>query len=480
LFIALWRKALEWTGPERAAATRQSSRFDRNARMALLREDATDAYGALSGMIGDGSLTPADFRGQALAAMRAIDEVFYLIHPRGPKAAPATGVRHTLPHWLRELRDERLLRGVFAVDGDLMLLPRGPLLRGARHPTSTSADSLADRFAALSVAPIALTQEGRNIRLDVTVVAPAIGRGIPPGPHPGAEKIAFVPIAEAAGDIVATARTTSGQTWLNFQPRADLDAKGCILSALAEAGAIDLAVAPEFMVSEDHADALAAALLAAPAAARLVIAGSGTTTAKTGHQAWNEARALNSSGTEIWRQRKLWPAGIDAARARSFGVDPAPADDELAFEDTAAGDCLAIVDADALGRCVILICQDLEAQLLAEDLMTHFQPDWVFVPLLDSGVGVGRWMHRRAFDLSARAQCRFVLVSSTSLAAKAGYDDPACAMAVGPLHPAMTTGDNADVPRAFQSAEAQSHGAARFAIIQWRHGRWLSTTLKAE
>lgn len=411
--------------------------------------------------------------------MRALDEAYYLIHPRGALASAASGIRPSLPQWLRHDRDRRLLQGMFAVDGSLVLLPRGPLLRGARHPAASSADSLADRFAALAVAPLTLDQEGRRIRVEVKVVPPSVARGVPPGLSVGAETVAFIPIAEAADDIVASARTAAGQVWVDFRPRVDLDGAACITAALAEAGGVDLAVAPEFMVDEASADVLARALTSAPAAARLVIAGSGPTTATLGVQAWNEARALNSSGVEIWRQRKLWPAGIDAARAGAFGAPPPPSG-ALAYEDTAAGDRLTLVDADGLGRCAILICQDLEAEGLAVDLVRHYQPDWVFVPLLDSGVGEGRWMHRRAFDLSARAQCRFVLVSSTSLAAKAGYGNPACAMAVGPQAPVSDGRGDDDLPRAFQTAEALSRGAARFAVIQWRHGRWLQTKVQAE
>jgi hypothetical protein len=480
LFVALWRDASEWPGPQRAGAKRQPARFDVAARHALLRNHRPEAaYDALSAMIGPGCRSDADFRGQSLAVMRAIDEAYYLVHPRGAQAAASSGVRVLLPNWLRDSRDQRLLSGVYALDHDLVLLPRGPLLRGARHVTASSADSLADRFAALSVAPSVLDQDGRKISLSLKVVSPAVARGIPPGLHTGAETIAFVPIAEAVDDIVGSARRDGDQVWIDFGPRSDLDASACIVVALAEAGVVDLAIAPEFMVSERHADVLADALTSSPANARLLIAGSGVTAGTFENQAWNEARALNGSGTEIWRQRKLWPAGIDKDRAQSFGIQP-PAADSLAYEDTAAGDRLSIIDADGLGRCVILICQDLEAERLAPDVVSHFQPDWVFVPLLDTGVGHGRWMHRRAFELSARSQSRFVFVSSTSLAARAGYANPACALAVGPQMPTHNVDGDQDVPRAVQTAEATSKGEARFAVIKWREGRWLTSALSAD
>lgn len=479
LFISLWRDAASWSGPERAAATPVDGNFADWARRTLLQNDeAAVAYNALSGMIGHGCSSPADFKGQALAILRAIDEAFYLVHPRGVAAPAASGVRSAMPRWLRDCRDRRTLQGAYLQDQDLVLTARGPLLRGERHPIASSADSLADRFAALTVAPAFLDQDGRRISLQFKYLSPSIARGIPPGAKTGAEVVACIPIAEDAEDIVGSERRSADQLWVDFRPQKHVDPPRRIIDALCAAGTIDVAMAPEFMVSEVHADALAQALALVPTAFRLLVAGSGATTPTTDTQAWNEARALNGSGVELWRQRKLWPAGIDGPRARSFGVaEPDPG--SLAYEDTAAGDCLTIVDADGLGRCIILICQDLEAQRIAADAISYFQPDWIFVPLLDSGVGEDRWMHRRAFELSARSQSRFVFVSSTGLAAKAGYTNPACGLAVGPLAPSENAISHGDMPRAFQTAAASSTGSARFAIIRWREGRWLTSKLSA-
>lgn len=478
--MALWRDAASWNGPQRAGARRAGVRFDRSARAALLRHhEGTDAYGELQAMIGHGARDDATFRGHVLAAMRAIDDAFYLVHPRSALPGASTGLRPALPNWLRAARDQRLLRGIYDGDSTHLLMARGPLLRGARHAAASSADDLADRFAALSVVPGQLDHGGRTIAVQIKPIPPAVSRGIPPGTLRGAETIALVPVAEAAHDIESSTRSDDDQMWIDFRPRAGLDAAKTIVEALVAVGGVDLAVAPEFIACETDADLLAAQLTTAPASARLVIGGSGVTTAKAENQPWNEARAFNSSGAELWRQRKLWPAGIDAGRAKKWGIAP-PADDKLAYEDTAAGDTLTIVDADGLGRCVILICQDLQAQLMTEQVIGAFQPDWVFVPLLDTGVGANRWMHRRAMQLSAHAQTRFVVVSSTSLAAKAGYVETACALAVGPQDPAATRWDVDEIPNATQFAKAEFHGASRLALIQWRRGRWLTTRLTAE
>jgi len=476
--MALWATARDWSGPQRAGARTPESTFYRAARDALLaHQGAADTYHSLQRLIGEGARDDAAFRGQVLALMRAIDEVYYLVHPRTTLAPPSSGLRPALPAWLRASRDQRLLTGCYIRQEEHVLLPRGPLLRGARHPTTSSADSLADRFAALSVASPILEQDGRRISVRTRVIPTSIARGVAPGRSVGAESVAFVPIAEAADEIIAKERATGDQGWVDFQPAPTINPHQRILDALSEAGAIDLMIAPEFMICEAHADELATALSAHPCKSRLLVAGSGATNSISDGQPWNEARAVNSSGAELWRQRKLWPAGLDADRADKFGLN-APTADTLLYEDSAGGDELVVCDIEGLGRCVILICQDLKAQLLAEQLMIQYQPDWVFAPLLDTGVGEGRWMHRRAFALSALAQTRFVFVSSTSLAAKAGFADPACALAIGPEEPS-SSGPSTDSPAAFQLAQASTHGSCRMAVIQWRHGRWLRSSIKA-
>lgn len=473
LFLGLWADAVTWSGPERAGARAVAPAFLAQAREALEMDDGVAAYGRLLELLGTNVADGAGFRGQSIAIMRAIDEAFYRIHPRAVHAAPSSGLRRTAPGWLRTARDTRLLTGAYGEDRGARLLPRGPLLRGQRHPTQTSADSLADRFAALGVAAADLRHAGRPIQVGLRVVSASASRGVAPGAGSGAEVVGFVPIAEQAADVVMAERSTGDQAWVDFRPCPGLDPTQRLIDVLA-AEPVDVALAPEFMVSEDEADRLATALLAHPLAPRLLVAGSGATRARDGDQPWNEARAVNANGAEIWRQRKLWPAGLDGPRAARLGLTP-PADGKLVFEDTAAGDRLEVVDAEGLGRCVILICQDLEAADLTLQLMADYQPDWVFVPILDTGVGVDRWMHRRAVELSGVSQARFLVVSSTSLAAKAGYGDCACALAVGPRAPGV--GDPVeDVPRAVQFAQAGAETPG-LAIIRWRNGRWLQTKL---
>ncbi|WP_155929811.1 hypothetical protein [Mesorhizobium sp. L2C067A000] len=350
-------------------------------------------------------------------------------------------------------------------------------MRGARHPIASSADSLSDRFAALTVVGSALTHEGRRVPVRLKTVSTSVSAGIVPGPTPGAECVAFIPVGEAEAEIVALERNSADQMWVGFLPSDSTNAADRVLGALEATGLnVDIAMVPEFMVTETCADELAERLAASSVSPRMVIAGSGPTRDMRDGQPWNEARILNACGTELWRQRKIWPAGLDQRRALSFGMsDPGP--DGQILEDTAAGDEVVVIDADGLGRCVVLICQDIQMRSFTDDLIRMYQPDWVFVPILDTGVAEGRWMHTRTFELSALSQSRFLVASSLTLAIKAKIQDPACALAVGPKEPSGIGQTRQDVPRALAIAKTDPQVSPGIALIRWRSGLWLKTVV---
>jgi hypothetical protein len=127
-----------------------------------------------------------------------------------------------------------------------------------------------------------------------------------------------------------------------------------------------------------------------------------------------------------------------------------------------------------LGRCVILICQDIEARPLAEDLIRHFQPDWVFMPILDPGITVGRWAHQRTFSLSAVSQARFLVACSTTMVRWPDNcsDEPACGLAVGPKE--TTPPDQGRLHTLVSIVAGSSPG---YATVTWGSGLWEKTTL---
>jgi hypothetical protein len=130
----------------------------------------------------------------------------------------------------------------------------------------------------------------------------------------------------------------------------------------------------------------------------------------------NESRATTGCGATLWIQRKIQAAGFDKKQAMKLGLDIR--NQHFVKEDTASGDSVVVTDIDGLGRCITLTCQDIMANPLSEALIRQFQPDWVFVPVLDSNLRIGRWAHQRAFSLSRESRARFVIAKSLVMAKK--------------------------------------------------------------
>lgn len=478
LFLQLWAKAEAMTSFQRITASPADSAFIQEVDQALRRNSAQAAADALANAFataGDKTL-PNERNGRMLATMRAIDAAFYLIHPRRQFVPSLAKKRPKLPDWLRELRDARFICGDYGKDEHFRLVPRGPLVRLPRDENASNAECLADRFAALSVVPHTLLLGTRVIKTRHIVVGLDIARGVAAATNPGYEDVVFIPVAEQVSDLLITEREVSLKKFADYQLEPNLNAAEIILAALRQAGPSDIAFAPELVVSEDHADKLAHGLLAGvPAPPRMIVAGSGQTRAPNADgQPWNETRIFNRLGVDLWRQRKIWPAGLAVGRALQYDLsDPSP---NLHMEDTAEGDTVVIADIDGMGRCAVLICQDIEAVPLAESLIQHFQPDWVFVPVLDPGVTPGRWAHQRVFALSGQSNARFMVASSTALAARMTPPiTAACGLALGPK---AASADGEDSGRAVATISVKAGAAPGYGKLKWREGlEWQKTEL---
>ncbi|MBZ9992791.1 hypothetical protein [Mesorhizobium sp. BH1-1-4] len=358
-----------------------------------------------------------------------------------------------------------------------MLIPRGPLCRQSRHPVAANADTLADRFAALSVVASLVEHDGRPVQIQHQFVTADAARGIVPSARVGTEKVAFLPVAEGDTDITKSEIQRGENSFVDFRIAGHLDAAKAVIEALSAAGFVDIAIAAEFVMSEDDADRLAQGLLKASDSPRAVISGSGPTRTLKEGQSFNEARILNGFGTEIWRQKKLWPAGITRSLATAYGLsDPGIG---MLIEDSASGDQVFVADADALGRCVVFICQDLQARPLTEDILRMYQPDWVFIPVMDYGVESSRWTHRRSAELSSVSQARFLVSSSLTLARWLKMDPlPPCGMAMGPAAPAYGDGGRVeDDERAVAFASVDPASTPGFSVVVWRSGTWERTNV---
>lgn len=479
MFVALWATAQEWTSSERANALSPGIAFSESIKSALAMRRENDVYRGLRDALGKPASTQASFRGQILAAMHQIDKAFYSVHPRAASLAPSTGARPLLPDWLMDAREIRQVAGYYYASGELRLIARGPLCRPSRHPTAANAESLADRFMSLEVVPARLSHSGRQINVAHKFVPGDAARGIKPIAKPGHETIAFLPVAQETDDIIASEIIRGDQNFVDFRAAPRLDPAACIVEALVKAGVVDVAIAPELIVSEDDADKLSANLMEEDCGPRILISGSGLTRALKDEQPWNEARIVNGFGTELWRQQKIWPAGITRDLAVAYGLSD-PGEGQI-LEDTAAGDQITVVDADGFGRCIVLICQDLQARPFTDDLLRQYQPDWVFIPVMDYGVEIGRWAHRRAAELSGLSQARFLVASSLTLARWLNFAEmPPCGLAVGPASPAaVDDGTATDDERAVTTAHMDPMKTG-FATVTWRSPGWKKTVITAE
>jgi hypothetical protein len=498
LFAHLWGELVKCDSTARLRAS-PSAQFGINPdpfdafnvalRGAFLNRDGATVAQQLQELIkqfdkGGESLLPLQIR-----VMLALNKQFRAIHPRhAVLPVPGHNARASVPRWLRELSRRRQDSGAYATYGGYYVVPRGPLTRRARSVTASSASDPYDMFDALSAVRRQLHENERPIQINFRVIRKNGGQGVTANPWPGHERILFAPVAEEASSLILTDIERDGHAFVSIECAKGFNPSKRLLGALKVARSVDIAIAPEFVMPEREADVFAQSmpqLKTKPP--RVTVIGSGHTNSTTNSQVWNESRGVNSIGAELWRQRKIWPAGLSADRATRLGLrNPGK---ELVTEDTGCGDKLLVIDIEEFGRCITLICQDLHLHPLAEEILKCYQPDWVFVPILDKDIETGRWAHQRAFALSELSHARFLVANSSSLGQKLGVDKThTCGLAIGPKA-ATSDPDSIDIDD--EDDKARQVGILKVTldntpgampahdIIEWRDSdfRWQQTTL---
>jgi hypothetical protein len=471
LFIGLWAIANDLTTHQRTTADPCDDLRDLLSA-ALAQDSGSDASAAVVDILRHLSTDLVHRRnGGVLAAMQAIDDEFLHIHPRHRILPKVTAKRHT--QWLIEQQEERLMSGFYAEDAGLRLIARGPLTTKARGQFSSSGESIADYFTGLTLAPAMLKNAHRTIDIHHIVVPVGGLTGVDIG-EIGKEKVGFVPVAKKVNELTLSCRADGKQKFLEVG--LSIDAIEVFRRVIGLSGGIDILMAPELVVSESSVAELADILRTSKANhPRLLVAGSGNTSSIDDDGfSWNESAILNKFGTVLWRQKKTWTSGIGRARAEQYGLDCE--EGEFLLERNAESSTVVVADLEGMGRCVTLICQDIEAKPMAADLILYYQPDWIFVPILDQGVGTGRWAHARAFELSAISAARYLISSSLSLVPRPITTLPVCGLAIGPKQ-AIDKGVDGD--RAFQNACIDPDSDVDMVEIQWRNGDWKQTSISA-
>lgn len=489
LFIEFWSVAAQWTPADRAALPSPTP---------SIRAEMTEAFAAESGGQAVEQLTnvlaacwpsgkTADRRIQAaglvLEAMHIIDKAFEQVHPRSRMVAPSLGATGPLPTWLETAERLRLNSGSFAENATHRLIPNGPFSRHGRGRSAASGDSLQDHFPFLTVASRAILHEGRVITINMRVIGTDISGGVPAARSIGRERIRFIPLAEDKDDLSFTEKPRGEQQTLDVRPKVELAAR--LLQALRRDPETDLAFAPELTFPVSAEGALPSDIAAlAKHAPRIILAGSGLTsdTDELGRH-WNEARVYARGGRLLWRQRKIWPFGMQRDSAISYALSD-PGHDKMLMEDIAGHSEIEIADLDGFGRCIVLVCQDFECNPLAEEIIRQYQPDWVLVPILDPGVKVSGWAHQRGFFLSKKSQARLLIGSSLTMARKLKSppkSEPAVGLAIGPSQPREALDGTPVMSRAMALVAAGPGSPPRSGILIWDYSAppWSKSSVEA-
>ncbi|WEK04698.1 MAG: hypothetical protein P0Y65_00105 [Candidatus Devosia phytovorans] len=472
-FARLWVRATE-AGPARRALAED---FWPRYRGRLVRATGYDDEDQVIQVLSDFHATQAAEGWElsaTLAVMKAIDEQFSAIHPR-IHLMPTSAARPALPDWLLGAEADRVYSGAYWRDADRRVIAKGPLSRGMALPEAT--DTLSDRFSALTVVSGAFEHDTRAVPISMRVLTPHATTGIRLTGTPGAERVAFAPIAEAGVDLEPSVHTLAAGRFLDVRPASTLRGGQRLLDAARAVGPVDILVAPELVMSDaDFIEFQNGLTSSAGSNPLLTLAGSGLTAANSAEGlSWNEARMVNPAGAVLWRQKKLSPYAMKANTAFDLGLVTDSVGGPL-VEYVANGEDLTIVDTDGLGRCLILICQDFQSDPIVANVIKAYQPDWVFVPIMDTGVGPTRWPQIRTNSLSSTSQARYLVVSSLAMCHwnATCVSPPPVGLAVGPAVPSPDgNGDLLDAKRVAKSATLPTTGGGpRVVTIRWRDHDW--------
>jgi hypothetical protein len=474
--IELWCLAANLPPDHRGDLDFVPSAVEDAIRSALLEDDAVLADKAIRRIVWVGT-SPRDC--YLLASLREFDNLFNTIHPRHQSLPPKYRSGITPPNWLSDFKQQRRDTGCYEESDDYRLIAKGPLTRVPRRDNASYADSIFDRFVSISVVHTRGQQEQRRIPIQMVAISSAVGSGVPSfTSRLGSEVVAFIPTAELKDELIGEVETRNGQDYVEISLGATFDPAARLMTALQCCGTADIAIGSELTLTSPHlkeiSDSLALIKSSVPG---LIIAGTAPTeSVSERNQAWNEAVTFNAHGKVLWSQRKLVPYAMDRESAISSRFIEKGTSNVIGVsgpikvvENNAAGDTLLIADIESAGRCIILICQDFNANPLVTSVLAEYQPDWIFVPILARGCG--HWVRNRIFELSSYSQGRFAICSSSSISHACGDDIRATdfGLAAGPFDPSDSNCARAAALLKNEGAYSQP----MWAKIRWGHGdRW--------
>lgn len=480
-FLIAWTGAMELGASHLSLSIPADHSLAGALAAALGEDDGANAVAkcceVLEGAWTDGTSTESRRRraGLLLGLMRAIDDAMAQVHPRS-RLLPPGFAPPAPPEWVKQTGEHRSARGYYAKTDTHYLIPRGPFGRNAREPFHEAGFSLPDQFAYLGCGPKQLAHDAGAAKIEIRVVAQGSASGVPVRPkRAGRERVTFMPLAEANTDLTATISEIDGVRVIDVEKGSTFSPLTAFMRAARDNSDNDILIGPELAIDAGDLLTFADALADGPSP-RLIVAGSGLMPCSTDAPPLNEAVVMNGLGAELWRHRKVWPYGMGQDTYERLDIKGLPKTGQL-MERISAGDVITVADVDALGRCVVLICQDIMMSLMA-DLLRTWQPDWVIVPILDSGTDLERWPSRRAAELSGESQARFLIVSSLTMVhwlkdKSAVPEEAKMGAAIGPRKIAV---GNDDLARQGKDVACESPDR-RHGTVEWRgHRGWKTFT----
>jgi hypothetical protein len=477
-----WLNSSEVRGEDRAAAIAAGSEVLGALDKALRHDAALEAVAELSDVMRSAWTDGVDANsrrrraGLVLGALKAVDASLGVVHPRVGLLPPVLG--GPAPQtWVRDLGERRVVQGYFVHDKESALIARGPFARNSRAHLETSTFILADQFAWCAVVPRSLNGDRGKVLIEVRVINQDCARGVPRrSDHAGSETISLAPLAETADDLVPKVTVDDGTYYLDVTKGPKFAPEMKFVAVVRECADSDILLLPELTVDRKDVESFADILTNQNPGPRLVVAGSGLTPAAGRDLPWNAAVVLNASGTVLWEHQKVAAYGMLPETFRGLDIPGADKAPQL-MERIAWSDRIVVADLDGLGRCIVLICQDLMMDIVA-DLVRKYEPDWVFVPILDSGTNFHRWPFRRASDLSAESAARYVVVSSLTMRKwmKTHHPGDQIGVAIGPRIVNMNDSASDEAARSIEiecEASDRRHGT-----IRWRYGTGWKTIPK--
>ena len=367
-----------------------------------------------------------------LLVAQRIDAVFALIHPRnlgttsGALMFAETARRYLDSLFLDGSYNDPRATGPWGVAGTApRVIPKPPITPVRSMPDGDeeepapkpgSAAHLADYFENLQL----LAWPGQPAYRKINYrVMPFFDNAVA---LPRRPRIGFVPLAQARDDLEFKQLWAGGECRVCVsvsKEAAFAERAAKAIEALSREGA-HIAIFPEMCCSPTVVEAIRKSLRETEreTAPLLVIAGSGSLPHpdKAEGPPFNAAQVLNRFGDTLWTQQKINPHRMKPHRAKRM-VGPVTEDVTEHFH---PGDTLQVRDDPAIGRLMVLICEDFVQDKPGRHACDVVRPDWVFMPILDGPVEESGWVHRETYDAAGRHGCRVIVGNSLVLAARDG------------------------------------------------------------